>query len=123
MSGSIHSEIPQWVFNRLASDAGFPINLRNGVDTRIFAGQNLMLSFVTIAPHTPSLDHSHPEEQWGILLGGECVRRQHGEERLMKEGDIWFTPSNTPHGISTGQSGAQVLDIFAPPRTAYLPES
>lgn len=121
MNESSHADITQWVFNRLDPHQGFQLELRSGVNSRIFTGANLMLSFVTIAPHTPSLDHRHPEEQWGILLEGECTRIQHGEEVQMKKGDIWFTPGNTYHGIRTDASAANVLDIFAPPRPAYQP--
>ncbi len=78
-----------------------------------------MLSLVEVAPNTTGTVHSHPEEQWGYLLKGECVRLQGGEEVAMQAGSFWFTPANTPHGIRTGASGATVLDIFSPPRHAY----
>ena len=33
-----------------------------------------MLSLVTIEPNAQGSLHSHPEEQWGVLLEGEGVR-------------------------------------------------
>jgi quercetin dioxygenase-like cupin family protein len=63
--------------------------------------------------------HSHPQEQWGVLLEGECVRIQDGEEVAMKAGDFWHTPGGVAHGIRTAAVGATVLDVFSPPREEY----
>ncbi|HVB48918.1 MAG TPA: cupin domain-containing protein, partial [Burkholderiales bacterium] len=81
--------------------------------------QHAMLSVVRIEPHATGTVHSHPQEQWGVLLEGECVRIQGGEERAMRAGDFWHTPGGVPHGIHTGALGATVLDIFSPPREEY----
>jgi quercetin dioxygenase-like cupin family protein len=78
-----------------------------------------MLSVVRIAPHSEGTLHSHPEEQWGVLLEGECVRTQGGEEVAMKAGDFWRTPGGVTHTVRTGDVGAVVLDVFAPPREEY----
>jgi quercetin dioxygenase-like cupin family protein len=85
----------------------------------VFFSNQIMLSVADIAPHTEPSIHSHPEEQWGYLLEGACVRIQNGEEVVMEKGDFWRTPANTPHGVRTGESGAKILDIFNPPRGAY----
>ncbi len=110
---------PAWVFN-LADDAqGIHRKLGEGITTRIFVGDNAMLSVVQIAPHSTGKVHSHPQEQWGILLEGECVRIQGGREVAMKAGDFWHTPGDVTHGIRTGDVGATVLDVFSPPRDEY----
>lgn len=107
----------KWYFR--STDNGLVRKLQDGVTTRIFFGDNLMLSLAEIAPNTISTIHSHPEEQWGYLLAGECVRIQNGEEVAMKQGDFWHTPPNSPHGVRTGELGATIMDIFSPPRKAY----
>jgi quercetin dioxygenase-like cupin family protein len=80
-----------------------------------------MLCFlnVWIEPNSKGKIHSHPEEQWGVLLEGECIRIQGDEEVSVKVGDFWHTPGNVPHGIRTKSVGALVLDIFSPPRHEY----
>ena len=78
-----------------------------------------MLSVVKFEPNAVGRVHSHPEEQWGVLLEGECVRIQDKEEVPMKAGDFWHTPGGVPHGIRVGNEGALVLDIFSPPRPEY----
>lgn len=108
-----------WVFNLADAAQGIARKLGEGITTRIFPGQQAMLSVVRIEPHAIGTVHSHPQEQWGVLLEGECVRIQGGEERAMRAGDFWHTPGGVRHGIRTGALGATVLDIFSPPREEY----
>jgi quercetin dioxygenase-like cupin family protein len=108
-----------WAFNLADAAQGIARKLGEGITTRIFPGENVMLSVVRIEPHAAGSVHSHPQEQWGVLLEGECVRIQDGEERAMRAGDFWHTPGGVSHGIRTGAVGATVLDIFSPPREEY----
>ncbi len=108
-----------WVFNIGREDPGIRRKLADGITTRVFCGDQAMLSVVRIEPHTAGTVHSHPEEQWGLLLEGACVRIQGDDEVAMKPGDFWHTPSGVPHGIRTGALGATVLDVFSPPREEY----
>ena len=110
---------PAWVFNTKDDTQGIFRVLGPGLTTRIFVGDNVMLSVVRLEPHSEGKIHGHPEEQWGFLLEGECVRIQDDEEFLMKVGDFWQTPGGVRHGIRTGDVGATVLDIFSPPRKEY----
>ena len=93
--------------------------LAPGLMARIFAGDHAMLSVVTIEPNAEGKVHSHPQEQWGVLLEGDAVRIQDGEEISVKAGDFWRTPGGVPHGLRAGPRGARVLDIFSPPREEY----
>jgi quercetin dioxygenase-like cupin family protein len=107
-------------FHQLADEAdGLFRELAPGVTTRIFAGEQAMLSVVTIAPNTEGKVHHHPEEQWGVLLEGSAIRIQGGEEIAVKKGDFWRTPGGVPHTMRAGPEGAKVLDIFSPPRPEY----
>lgn len=100
-------------------DDGLFRELAPGLTTRIFAGEQAMLSVVTIAPNAEGTMHHHPEEQWGVLLAGSAVRFQGGEEIPVKVGDFWRTPGGVPHTMRAGPDGARVLDIFSPPRPEY----
>jgi quercetin dioxygenase-like cupin family protein len=93
--------------------------LAPGITTRIFAGEQAMLSVVTLAPHAEGSLHHHPEEQWGVLLDGSAVRVQGDEEIAVAKGDFWRTPGGVPHTMRAGAQGARVLDIFSPPRPEY----
>ena len=70
-------------------------NIRKRI-TRIFAGEQAMLSVLTLAPNAKGKVHSHPEEQWGIMLEGDGVRT-----------------------LKAGPKGGPALDVFAPPRDEY----
>ena len=111
--------IPSWIFNLNDESQGIKRKLAEGLNARIFVGEQAMLSVVHIDPHSTGNIHSHPEEQWGILLEGECIRIQGGEEFVAKAGDFWHTPGNVLHGIRTEGSKAVVLDVFSPPRPEY----
>ena len=98
---------------------GVPRELAPGLTTRIFAGEQAMLSVVTLAPNAEGRLHHHAEEQWGVMLEGTAVHVQGGEEIPVRKGDFWRTPGNVPHTIRAGAEGARVLDIFSPPRPEY----
>ena len=107
-------------FHNLDNPAdGLLRELASGVTTRIFSGEQAMLSVVTLAPHAQGTLHHHPEEQWGVLLDGSAIRVQGGEEIPVRKGDFWRTPGNVPHTMRAGPDGARVLDIFSPPRPEY----
>jgi quercetin dioxygenase-like cupin family protein len=111
--------IPAWHFCLRDDTQGIPRRLAPGIASRIFPGANVMLSIVRFEPDSVGPVHSHPEEQWGVLLEGECTRIQGNEEIDMRAGDFWHTPGGTSHGIRAGKRGAMVLDIFSPPRAEY----
>ena len=100
-------------------DTGIKRVLGDGISTRIFCGDQSMLSIVTIEPNAKGQIHSHPQEQWGFLIEGSGIRIQDGEEIKIKKGDFWQTPGGIDHGIIGGPEGAKVLDIFSPPRDEY----
>ena len=93
--------------------------LGDGISTRIFCGEQAMLSIVSIEANAKGKIHSHPEEQWGFLLEGSGIRIQGNEQIEIKKGDFWQTPGGVEHGIIGGPNGATILDIFSPPRNEY----
>ncbi|MEK9776058.1 MAG: cupin domain-containing protein [Quisquiliibacterium sp.] len=108
-----------WLFQLNGDARAIQRKLGEGINTSIFPGENLMLSVVRIEPHSAGSIHSHPEEQWGVLLEGKCTRIQDGQEIEAVAGEFWCTPGGVSHGVRTGAEGAVVLDIFSPPRAEY----
>src|SRR6266480_3701541 len=76
--------------------------LAPGVTTRIFSGEQAMLSVVTLAPNAQGVVHHHPEEQWGVLLEGSAVRVQGGKEMPVKKGDEHVADQALPVGLLRG---------------------
>jgi quercetin dioxygenase-like cupin family protein len=106
-------------FNLHDVSQGIARTLSEGLESRIFPGENVMLSVVRIAANRSGAVHSHPQEQWGVLLEGSGVRIQDGVEHGVSVGDFWQTPGGVSHGFCAGSGGALVLDIFSPPRDEY----
>ena len=106
-------------FNFADLSDGISRNLTDGLNAVIFAGEQAMLSVVTVDPNKQGSIHSHPEEQWGLVLEGSGVRIQDGVDVPVSKGDFWRTPGGVEHGFRAGPEGAKLLDIFAPPREAY----
>ena len=111
----------QHFFNLDDASQGIARELAPGLTTRIFDGDQAMLSIVTLAPYAEGSLHSHPEEQWGVMLDGDGVRLQGGQEVAVRAGDFWRTPGALSHSLRAGPNGARVLDIFSPPRPG-IPE-
>jgi len=110
---------PETFFNFADLSAGIARTLATGIETRVFPGDQAMFSVVTFEPLSEGSIHSHPEEQWGVLLEGSGTRIQDGEDIAVGSGDFWRTPGGVEHGFRAGPEGAKVLDVFAPPREAY----
>ena len=109
----------QHFFNIDDMSQGISRTLADGLETRIFPGEQAMLSVVRIGANKSGEAHSHPQEQWGVLLEGSGVRTQDGVEHAVKAGDFWQTPGNMTHSFRAGTEGAVVLDVFSPPRDEY----
>ena len=112
--------MPEQVFFKSDDhDAGLFRQLAEGVSTRLFPGEQAMLSFVKVEPGASGALHHHPEEQWGYVLSGSGKRFQGDEVWDFGPGDFWRTPGDVPHTVEAGPEGALILDVFAPPREAY----
>lgn len=107
------------LFNLHDMSQGISRELADGITTRIFPGDQAMLSVVRLDPNSEGKMHSHPQEQWGVMLEGSAVRIQNGEAFEVSAGDFWRTPGGAPHTVKAGPDGAVILDVFAPPRDEY----
>lgn len=96
-----------------------PVEMVPGVWRRTLAtGERLMLVHVTLEEEAVVPLHRHPHEQVGYVVSGELKMTIGGTEHSLKPGDSYLIPSNVEHG-AVAPRGAQVLDIFSPPREDY----
>jgi quercetin dioxygenase-like cupin family protein len=93
-----------------------PQVLADGYLARAVHGKQLTLAVVEIEAGAVLPEHSHANEQLGIVLEGSVIFRVGSETRTLERGGIWRIPSDTPHAVTGGGSGAVVIDVFAPPR-------
>lgn len=107
-------------FNMAKPDGGLPRKLAEGMNTTIFASERLMVSVVRIDPNCKGTLHSHPHEQWGVLMEGTGKRIAEQGFTPVTAGDVWFTPGEELHTFEAGAQGAFILEVFSPPRDDYL---
>jgi quercetin dioxygenase-like cupin family protein len=97
-----------------------PIEAAPGVVLHAVSGEQVMLSYVTIAPHSTAPVHVHSEEQMGVIVSGTCEFHLDGETRALGPGAVYLAPPGVPHGVTTGAEPCVVVDVFSPPRAALL---
>jgi unsaturated pyranuronate lyase len=98
----LSSIAPQQIWERIAA--------------RSVHGKRLTLAVVELEPGAVAAEHSHENEQLGIVLRGTITFRVGDEERELGPGETWRIPGNTPHEATAGPEGTVVLDVFSPPR-------
>ena len=78
-------------------------------------GDHQELCWVKFDPGSTYPMHSHPYEQVSVIIQGR-MRLHVGEEtREVGPGDMWFAPSNTPHGGEIlGEEPVIFIDVYAP---------
>jgi quercetin dioxygenase-like cupin family protein len=101
-------------FAELAAIA--PQQIWERIVARSVHGERITMSVVELDPEAVVAEHSHDNEQLGIVLRGTMDFRV-GDERLtLGAGGTWRIPPNTPHEATAGPEGAVVIDVFAPTR-------
>lgn len=101
-------------FDDLASIA--PIDIWPDVVARTVDGERCSFAVVELGPNSVVAEHSHENEQLGIVVSGSVSFRVGHETRELAPGGIWRIPPNTPHEVHVGPEGAVVLDLFTPAR-------
>jgi quercetin dioxygenase-like cupin family protein len=93
-----------------------PQRIWERIAARSLHGDELTLSVVELDPGAVVAEHSHPNEQLGVVLRGSMDFRVADERRELGPGGTWLIPAHTPHEATAGPDGAVVIDVFAPPR-------
>lgn len=93
-----------------------PLKVWEGVIARAIEGDRLGLAVIELDPDSVVPEHSHENEQLGMVITGSVRFRVGSETRELGPGGTWRIPSNTPHEVHTGPEGAVVIDVFAPIR-------
>jgi quercetin dioxygenase-like cupin family protein len=77
------------------------------------------MSVVELDAGSVVAEHSHENEQLGIVLRGTMDFRVGDERRELGPGGTWRIAAYTPHEATAGPEGAVVIDVFAPPRDDF----
>jgi mannose-6-phosphate isomerase-like protein (cupin superfamily) len=99
-----------------------------GMLRRVFNGDQMSLAFWRIKSGVgPTPYGGHPEnEQFGLIIAGQLDFRIGSDERVtLGPGDVYWAPTNMPHGDSkfvgdpARNDEVWILDIFHPVREEY----
>jgi quercetin dioxygenase-like cupin family protein len=96
-----------------------PLRVWDGVVARVVESERLTLAVVELDPDCHIPEHSHENEQVGILLSGSLEFRIGDETRQVGPGGTWSIAANVPHEVRTGPKGAVVAEVFAPARADW----
>jgi quercetin dioxygenase-like cupin family protein len=93
-----------------------PQRVWEGVTSRAVHGAEVTLGLIELEPGAEVPEHSHANEQLGILIQGSLSFRIGGEEGEVVPGGTWCILAHVPHSVRAGPEGAVAAEVFAPPR-------
>jgi unsaturated pyranuronate lyase len=93
-----------------------PLKIWDGVIGRAIVGEQATLTAIELEPNTIVPEHSHVNEQMGILLRGSLTFRVGDERKALEPGATWVIPANVQHDVAVGPEGAWLVELFAPRR-------
>lgn len=93
-----------------------PFRVWDGVVARSVDGDRVGFAVVELEASTVVPEHSHDNEQLGMVLRGSVSFRVGDEVRDLEAGGSWRIAPNVPHEVHVGPDGAVVIDVFAPVR-------
>jgi quercetin dioxygenase-like cupin family protein len=96
-----------------------PRLLFEGLAARTVDGERMTLAVIELGPHAVVPEHSHENEQLGVLASGSLRFRVGDEERELGPGSTWLIPAHVSHEVRTGPDGAVAIEVFAPARADW----
>ncbi|MGH2614574.1 MAG: cupin domain-containing protein [Thermomicrobiales bacterium] len=82
-------------------------------------GKALMTCWIAMEPGAVVVEHSHPNEQLGVVIEGSVTIAAAGETREMVVGDAYVVPSDVIHQGVAGPDGVLLVETFVPVREEY----
>ncbi len=82
---------------------------------QIISGAQMHLIRAVYEPGAVYEMHSHPHEQFSLLLSGRLELTVGDETREIGPGDGWYAPGDVPHGgVVLGDEPAVFIDVYSP---------
>ena len=92
----------------------------DATEGQILSGHEMHLIRAVYPPGSIYEMHSHPHEQFSLLLSGRLRLTVGDETREIGPGDGWYAPGDVPHGgVVLGDEPAVFIDVYAP-ATAWI---
>jgi quercetin dioxygenase-like cupin family protein len=101
-------------FTDLGSAA--PQRIWDGVVGRTVHGERVTFSLIELDAGVAVPEHSHENEQLGMVLSGSLTFTIGGETREVGPGQAWCITGHVPHSVVSGPDGAVLVEVFSPIR-------
>ena len=92
------------------------LRIWDGVTVQAVEGERTTLAVIELEPQSAVPEHSHDNEQLGVLIRGSMRFRVGDEVRELGPGETWRILSHVPHEVTAGPDGALAVECFAPAR-------
>lgn len=90
-----------------------------GIQVQPVIGEALMTCWIAMEPGAVVVEHSHTNEQLGVVVEGSVTISAAGETREMLVGDAYVVPSDVVHHGVAGANGVLLVETFVPIREEY----
>jgi quercetin dioxygenase-like cupin family protein len=95
-------------------------DLAEGVSIRLVPADRMSLVFFYLSPGARIPEHAHFHEQMGMVLKGSILLTIGDEEKIVLPGIVYRVPPDVLHGGRCLEEGAEVIEVFSPPRKDLL---
>ena len=93
-----------------------PLPIWDGLLARSVLGEQSTLAVIELDPDISVPEHSHANEQLGVLISGSMTFTIGGEVKEVGPGETWRILGHVPHSVIAGPAGAVLVESFAPGR-------
>jgi len=93
-----------------------PQRIWDGIVGRTVHGDRVSFSVLELDAGAVVPEHSHPNEQVGVLLEGSVMFTIGDETRDVRPGATWCILADVPHSVVVGPDGALIVEVFSPVR-------
>lgn len=91
-----------------------------GITIQPVIGEAMMTCWITMEPGAVVAEHSHPNEQSGVVIEGSVTITAAGESKTLEVGDAYLVTSDVLHSGVAGPQGAFLVETFVPAREDYV---
>src|SRR5262245_5924305 len=97
-----------------------PQRIWDGVVGRTVHGDRITLTYVELEAGVSVPEHSHANEQQGMVLSGSLTFTVGGETRELGPREAWCITAHVPHSVVSGPEGAVLVEVFSPIRSDWV---
>jgi quercetin dioxygenase-like cupin family protein len=96
-----------------------PFSPAPGIQVQPVIGESLMTCWIAMEPGAVVVEHSHPNEQLGVVVEGSVTLASGDDSRELVAGDAYVMPSDLLHSAVAGTDGVLLVETFVPVREDY----